>query len=385
MRIGIISDTLYPKGKGTGQSRYLSNILTYLKGVDRENEYVLFHRTQSPNPFYDQYEHVEYGRYSSRFPLPFFVSWEVAIAKAVKRNPIDLMFEPACVGLPLLSLPPRNAVTLMDVMANIFPRRFALKGVTEFRTRLPAVIWKTDGIVTPSENSSNDIKKVFRFARDKIKVVPLGLTPDFSRRGQDKIEQTMKQFKITKPYVLMHAVHRWNKNTIGAVNIFNMSCKMTGMRDISLVLSGGMTPAMQSQVRCRVTELGIADRVVQTGYVEDDDVPSLISGCSAFLYPALYEGFGFPVLEAMCCGAPIVASSIPTTIEVLGDSGLTAPPQDTEILSKHLATMIVDKGLAGRMGAKSLQASKKFSAERMTREMVEFFISLLERTSRWRV
>ncbi len=151
MRIGIISDTLYPKGKGTGQSRYLSNLLTYLRQVDRENEYFLFHKGASPNPFYDQYEHVEYGRYASGLPLPFFVSWEVALAKALRLHPVDLIHEPACNGLPLLSWPPRNAVTLMDVMSNIFPRKFAMKGVVEFRTRLPAIMWKTDCIITPSE------------------------------------------------------------------------------------------------------------------------------------------------------------------------------------------------------------------------------------------
>jgi glycosyltransferase involved in cell wall biosynthesis len=384
VRVGIISNTLYKQGKGTGQSRYLSNILTYLRDIDKENDYVLFHRDPSPNQFYEMYEHVEYGRYSSKIRLPFFISWEVAFAKALQRNRVDMIFEPACVGLPLLSWPPRNLVTLMDVMANLFPRKFALKGATEFRTRLPAVLWKTDAIISPSENSSRDIQQVFRSARGKVKVVPLGLTPDFGRRGQSDVDAVLAKFGIRKPYVLMHAVHRWNKNTFGAAEIFHRASKIAGLKEHQLVLSGGMQPGFEAELLALVSRLGVADRTVITGFVDDEAVPALISGANAFLYPAFYEGFGFPVLEAMTCGAPVVASSIPTTMEVLGEAGLTAPADDSGTLAKHLAAVLSDDSLAAHLGSRALERSKGFTAERMTRGTVEVFRDVLGHPVRWR-
>lgn len=384
MRVGIISNTLYKQGKGTGQSRYLSNILTYLRDIDKENDYVLFHRDPSPNQFYEMYEHVEYGRYSSKIRLPFFISWEVAFAKALQRNRVDMIFEPACVGLPLLSWPPRNIVTLMDVMANLFPRKFALKGATEFRTRLPAVLWKTDAIISPSENSSRDIQQVFRSARGKVKVVPLGLTPDFGRRGQSDVDAVLAKFGIRKPYVLMHAVHRWNKNTFGAAEIFHRASEIAGLKEHQLVLSGGMQPGFEAELLALVSRLGVADRTVITGFVDDEAVPALISGADAFLYPAFYEGFGFPVLEAMTCGAPVVASSIPTTMEVLGEAGLTAPADDSGTLAKHLAAVLSDDSLAAHLGSRALERSKGFTAERMTRGTVEVFRDVLGHPVRWR-
>ena len=385
MRIGMISDTLYKQGKGTGQSRYLSNILAYLRDLDKENEYVLFHKDPSPNPLYGVYEDVEYGRYSSRLHLPFFISWEVAFAKALRSNPMDLVFEPACVGLPLLSIPPRNAVTLMDVMANLFPRRFALKGVTEFRSRLPAVLWKTDIVIAPSENSSRDIQKVFPWTTGKVRVIPLGLTPDFGRRSEKDVDAVLENLGINRPYVLMHAVHRWNKNTPGAVRIFRLAVDISGSKEHQLVLSGGMRPGFEAEVRELVKKEGMTDRTVLTGFVDDDEVPALISGATAFLYPAFYEGFGFPVLEAMTCGAPVVASSIPTTIEVLGDAGLTAAAEDEESLARHLASVMMDAGLASTSGARALERSKEFTAERMVRKTVEVFREVLERPPRWQV
>ncbi len=385
MRIGIISDTLYRQGKGTGQSRYLSNILTYLRDLDKENEYILFHKDPSPNPFYEEYEDVEYGRYSSKLPLPFFVSWEVAFAKALRSNQVDLVFEPACVGLPLLSIPPRSAVTLMDVMANLFPRRFALKGVTEFRSRLPAVLWKTDIIIAPSENSSRDIQRVFPWTVGKVRVIPLGLTPDFGRRSEKEVDTALEKSGIQRPYVLMHAVHRWNKNTPGAVRSFQRAIEISGSKEHQLVLSGGMRPDFEMEARGLVKKLGIADRTVFTGFIDDDAVPALISGSMAFLYPAFYEGFGFPVLEAMTCGAPVVASSIPTTIEVLGDAGLTAPADDEESLAKHLSSLMTDADLASGLSAKALERSKEFTAERMVRQTIEVFREVLNRPPRWQV
>ncbi len=385
MRVGIISDTLYERGKGTGQSRYLSNILTYLDKVDRENEYVLFHRSSSPNEFYERYEHVEYGRYSSKVPLPFFVSWEVAFAKALRKNHVDMVHEPACVGLPLLSFQPRSVVTLMDVMANLWPRRFALKGTTEFRTRLPAVLWKTDSVIAPSENSAKDIQNVFSSTRGKVSVVPLGLTPDFSRRGEKEVEEVLGRVGVKRPYVLMHAVHRWNKNTLGAVKAFKRAVETEGCSEFSLILSGGMTPELQGQVRSLVSSLDIADRTILTGYLDDEAVPALLSGATAFIYPAYYEGFGFPILEAMYCAAPIVASSIPTTLEILGDGGLVAGPDDIEVHADNLVKVMTDKVLAARLSSNALAQSRKFTAEGMTRGTVEVFREVLAREPRWRV
>jgi alpha-1,3-rhamnosyl/mannosyltransferase len=110
----------------------------------------------------------------------------------------------------------------------------------------------------------------------------------------------------------------------------------------------------------------------------------LISGATAFLYPAFYEGFGFPVLEAMTCGVPVVASSIPTTMEVLGEVGLTAPANDVDGLARHLASVMADITLAAQLGSRVFEKSKDFTAERMTRGTVEIFREVLSGPVRWR-
>jgi len=384
VRIGIVSDLLYPKGKGTGLSRYLSNLLIYLSQIDKENDYILFHRKDSPNPLYEKYEHVNYGKYASRLPLPFFISWEIALVKALKHHPVDLIHEPSGVGLPLLSWPPRNVMTLMDISANLFPRASTLKATTEFRTRLPIALWKTDKVIAPSVATKKDVEKVFSWSRGKISVVPLGLTPDFGRSDDIEVTETLAKYGIHKPYVLMHAVHRWNKNTLGAVEVFHRITQLVNSKEINFVISGGMQPDLQTKVRELASKLGISDKLTMTGYMDDVEVPSLITGTSVFLYPTLYEGFGLPPLEAMMCGAPIVASSVPTMLEILGDAALTAPPHDVESLAKHASLLITDRSLAKEMGLKALRQSQKYTAEKTAKETVDIYKELIVNESRWR-
>lgn len=89
-----------------------------------------------------------------------------------------------------------------------------------------------------------------------------------------------------------------------------------------------------------IKEAGIGDRLRLTGYLDDQDLRALYSSCRVFVYPSLYEGFGLPPLEAMACGAPVIASRVSALTETLKDDATFVDPTDDEALAKTLAGLL---------------------------------------------
>jgi glycosyltransferase involved in cell wall biosynthesis len=127
---------------------------------------------------------------------------------------------------------------------------------------------------------------------------------------------------------------------------------------------GWLTDAIER----RAVELGVADRVRFTGYVADDDLPALLSGALAFVFPSLYEGFGMPVLEAMACGTPVLASATSSLPEVAGDAALLVDPNDTGAIAAGLARLVCDDGLRAELRARGLVRAAQFTWSRCADE-----------------
>jgi glycosyltransferase involved in cell wall biosynthesis len=135
-----------------------------------------------------------------------------------------------------------------------------------------------------------------------------------------------------------------------------------------LVLAGKQGwgyPALYDAVR----RLGLASAVVFTGYVPDEDAAPLMSGASAFAFPSLYEGFGFPVLEAMACNVPVVCSNTSSLPEVAGDAALLVDPTDVEALAYALQRVLADAGLREALVARGQKQVARFSWERCAQQV----------------
>jgi len=117
--------------------------------------------------------------------------------------------------------------------------------------------------------------------------------------------------------------------------------------------------------------LGLVGRIRQLGYVEHEDMPALYNLACTFVYPSLYEGFGLPVLEAMQCGCPVVASNTTSIPEVAGDAAVFVDPLDVEALAQAIYQMVTDEERRRRLIASGLQQAKKFSWDRCAKTMLE--------------
>jgi len=123
---------------------------------------------------------------------------------------------------------------------------------------------------------------------------------------------------------------------------------------------GWLTEAIER----RAAELGVSDRVHFAGYVADDDLPALLSGALAFVFPSLYEGFGMPALEAMACGAPVLASNSSSLPEIAGDAALLIDPLDTAAIAGGLARLAGDAALRAGLRARGLTRAAGYTWDR---------------------
>ena len=136
-----------------------------------------------------------------------------------------------------------------------------------------------------------------------------------------------------------------------------------------------MATERQSHLEQRLLDLGVQDNVRLLTNVDDDTLRFLYNRAAAFIYPSLYEGFGIPLLEAMACGCPIVASKIPSTLEVAGDCPVYFEPENVASLVAALDEALIEGTDSGRVQS-GLEHVKRYSWERTTKETLEVYRSL---------
>jgi glycosyltransferase involved in cell wall biosynthesis len=122
-----------------------------------------------------------------------------------------------------------------------------------------------------------------------------------------------------------------------------------------------------------VEELKLENRVVFTGYAEEMDIPVLYSGATALTFPSLYEGFGFPPLEAMSCGCPVISSDTSSLPEVVGQAGILIPPKNEKIWAEKMVKVSKNEKIARELSEKGLIQAKKFSWEKTAKETVKVY------------
>ena len=127
-----------------------------------------------------------------------------------------------------------------------------------------------------------------------------------------------------------------------------------------------------------IKRLGLESRVRQLGYVPDEHLPGLFSACTAFVFPSHYEGFGLPPLEAMACGAPVIAASAAAVPEVVADAGLLVPPGKPAELAQAMAQVLARPELAAELRAKGARRAGEFSWQRAARQTLVIYREVLD-------
>jgi glycosyltransferase involved in cell wall biosynthesis len=295
------------------------------------------------------------------------LSWEMA------RHAPDLLFVPAHV-LPLVR-PKRTLVTIHDLGYRYFPeahprrQRLYLEWSTRWNARV------AHHILADSCATRDALVQAYGIDSAKITVVYPGCDSDLAPvRDADALAAVRGRYAIPGPYILFMGRLQPRKNLVRLIEAF---ARLASDRsNLSLVLAG---PAgwLAEPIHARVRELGLEGRVLFPGYVAETDKAALISGAQVFAYPSLYEGFGFPVLEAQACGVPLLAGTISSLPEVVGDGGLLVDPLDTSAIATGLARLLDDVDLRHDLIARGMANLQRFSWDATARTVLTVIENLL--------
>jgi glycosyltransferase involved in cell wall biosynthesis len=259
-------------------------------------------------------------------------------------------------------LPPsrraRRILSIYDLAFLVQPEWSSPKIVGPFSRSVRRFAHEADLLLAASESTRNDIVKLLDVPEDKVRVIYGAANPSLKPVPRDEAQRVVaERFGIRDPYVLFAGTIEPRKNVLGLIRAFRA---LTKSLPHQLVLAGTVGWNAESTLSA-IRDPGLAGKVVLTGFVSFDELSALYSAADVFVFPSFYEGFGLPVLEAMTCGCPVIASNASSLPEVGGDAAMYFDPSDVEGISDAIARVVSDADLRSSMIAAGHDQANRFS------------------------
>ena len=355
MRIGVVLSGLTAKARRGGVARYAHCLLSTLAEMDQQNRYVLFLHPDNARDF----AHLP-GRWRRVvLPLPRPEARyleQIVLPPLLYGSRLDVVHYP--VLAPALAYGGPSVVTAHDLTNHLFPRRANLRSWVYYRYILRMGATRATSVIAVSRNTRNDIVRLWGLASERVEVIYEAASPVFDGR-------LANPSRAEENYFLAVGTVEPNKNFARLLEAYG-AARSRLPDDTNLVVVG--QPGWQyNGVLRSAHELGLNGSVRFIGYVPDADLADLYSGALAFVYPSLYEGFGLPPLEAMACGAPVIASRASSLPEVVGEAGLLVDPLDVEDIAAAMVRVASDPALREAMRGAGRARARQFSWQECAR------------------
>ncbi|GAB4027509.1 MAG: glycosyltransferase family 1 protein [Candidatus Microgenomates bacterium] len=223
--------------------------------------------------------------------------------------------------------------------------------------RLSRVVAHSNHIIADSLSTKNDLIEKYHVKDIQIDVVYPGISPVYSPASNKELERVKKKYSLPDTFILSLGTQEPRKN-------LDRLIEATKYLDLPLIIAGkyGWGKKLDSPAHVKVL-----------GFVAEYDLPALYSSATVFCYPSLYEGFGFPVLEAMACATPVVTSNISSLPEVTGDAAILIDPTNIESIKSGIEQSLT---IREKMIKKGIQQAKKFSWERSATQVMQIYEKL---------
>jgi len=361
MRITINSRSiLLPQRTGIG--RYTYHLLDCLGKIDQANEYIL----HEPKRLFDFKRRLpDFSRYKNFKGRVDYFRWGVG------KSDVYHLPCPDNIG-PYKG---KLVVTIHDLIHRTYPQSQTPQATQLTEKYMQAIALKADGIICISQNTRRDLHAFFDIPFEKTQVVYNGVDHQifYPLSTQERLHaaNSFKEIGIDKPFVLYVGTIEPRKNLTGLLESFAL-LKLKKVFHGQLVVAG-MKGWMMENIAALIKELGLDQEVVLTGHVSDAQLCQLYNLAEVFVFPSFYEGFGFPILEAFCCGAAVIASQTSSCAEIASNAALTINPKDTKAMADAMGRVLTEKNLKESLQKAGLKRAMEFSFERMAQETLAVY------------
>ena len=375
MRIGVDCQALQTAAsRERGIGLYTRSLLKRLCGMDGD-EYHLFFNSALAAP-----EPSDFNPYTTSHSIDY-VQAECEALKDVneclqrltyERHNLDLLYiaspqeGPEAVIESWTQRRPFPIVSMLyDLIPLVFPDAYLVDPVRKAYYEERLELYRTaDVVVALSAHSRRDL--IERLGIPQTRVVTIGAAADPAFRVLDprvashQAAHVARQFGIRSRFILFTGGLDFRKNMTAVLQAFSLLPPEL-QRKYQLVIVCALGSEGRAILESFAERYGIKESLVLTNQIPQTTLVTLYNACELFVFPSLYEGFGLPVLEAMSCGAPVVASNTSSIPEVLGDAGIAVDPADPRAIALAMRSVLESPQLARELREKSLQRAQSFS------------------------
>ena len=352
-----------------GNETYAVNLIEALAEVDQSNQYTLYVTRQSAiDRFANRWPNFNVKRTVPHTPL---VRIPVTLSAELRRNPVDVLH----VQYTAPPLAPCSVVaTIHDLSFEHLPETFNRRSRAQLRLTVRRTARKAAQILTLSEFSRRDIVDTYRIAPDRVSVTPAAAPSHFKPiEDETELRKIREIYGIERDYILSVSSIQPRKNLVRLIEAY--SC-LRGLRPegkLPQLILVGKRGWLDNET-FRVAQRHSANNdIAFTGYVAENDLSALYSGATCFVYPSFFEGFGLPVLEAMQCGAPVIAGNRTSIPEVVGNAGLLFDPFDTNALVQALTRVLDDSEYRSVLRRQGLERAREFDWKQTARMTLQAY------------
>lgn len=377
----------------SGVSEYVRLLLTNLLEVDTQNQYFLFYNSardfSGRLPVFRQSNvHVVYTRLPNKifnylflkiFGRPYFDR----LAKRQTGQSIDLFFMPH-LNFAAWSPEVKSVLAVHDLSFYYFPEFFNWrKNLWHRLLNVKKLVKRFDRVVAFTENSADDIVSLSHMQRERLSVIPSGLEAGFKPllKNDPELLRVRGKYALPERFILSLSTVEPRKNIEALIEAFDLLKSKEskradrGVTSLKLVIAGGRGWSSASMYR-RAESSPYARDIIFLDYVEAGDRVYLYNAAEVFAFPSFYEGFGFPPLEAMACGTPVVAATSSCLPEIAGEGALMIDPYNSAALAEALQTILEDDILAQKLRAAGLRTAEKFRWKKTALAYLDLFQEL---------
>ena len=342
--------------RGAGIHRYIQALLEHLPQVSphRFSAYV-----GDPRVRPEDWPGLEVRR--APFPTtrpPLRILWEQCLQPlALLRDGADLVHGMAY-ALPLLC-PTQAVVTVHDLSFLRYPQAFKRGNRIYLSAATRLAVARAEAVIAVSQHTAQELQRLLGVPPWRIHVVPNGVDARFRPLARREVEAFRQRRGLPERFVLYVGTFEPRKNLETLLRTYG-TLVHRDPHTRPLIIAGGRG-WHYARVFALLERLALEDRVRFPGFIAHEELPLWYNAATLFVFPSLYEGFGLPVLEAMACGTPVVASNASSLPEVVGEAGLLVAPRDVEGLAEAMRRLLTDAALREELRARGRDRASKYS------------------------
>ncbi len=267
----------------------------------------------------------------------------------------------------------RRVVTIHDVIHLRFPEYFSPVQRAYARVMIGHACRAADAVIVDSAFAGKELLRYIPCPPGKVHVIPLGVSGDFAPSLDNaSADDFRRKHNINGRFLLYVGSLKPHKNVSALIRSISA---LRGRTHVQVVCVGERLEE-NAPLHSLCISAGVGDRVRSLGWLAEPDLIAAYRAASALVMPSLYEGFGFPVLEAMACGTPVIASNAASIPEVIGDAGILLDPTAQGDLAAAMVSVLDDSSLRDSLREKGLRRAKLFTWNRCAERTLNLYRSL---------